>query len=455
MALSPRIYYFAKALSCIPNVPFLHHATVKSLINLLTEMGISQIKNINETTGDGFLCDEFALYVRIRRGNPTHKFLIDSHLDHPGFLLDNNGNGLVLGSVGLNRIKNLLLESPIDIRIFNKDGDFVSLGKITNLVIDGKPNVNVLSSKPVPNNSHGIFDVDSLRLDKENIYMYSADNTIMSAIMLALIEEIYLSSSQYADIDVIFAFTYLEEIFQISATAIASRLRTPFGKLEEERIIVVLEAMESLPLVEHDNLYATLSLEHPNSDDGILIKVNDRDCVYGYEFADQHNLAEAAMLIAAEKLGLQYQHTISSGVSNATSYSVFPTTSHIATLAIPNPYKHNHDHLGCVVPEKIKIRDVEAAVSLLRETIKTASENRIMPSSKSLSVKLKRSDLLPNSRKNRWMKAERSTILSSAWIRLKAGRYFSEGLLEGIVFNLRGGLGRVRELIFQKTIPRT
>ena len=346
--------------------------------------------------------------------------------------------------------------------------------------------MRVETSIPVPANSHGLWNVTDFEVKDDKVFMQSADATVVVLVMLALIEQIALFPENFPNLDVTFAFTFLEEVFEISASALAMKRRTPFSRVDDRWLIIVLECMESAPLASQNQLvssqnlvgqnlrslrltdddrayspgsreplssfetvhglYKSLDLSLPNHDAGIVIRVNDTDCVYGYEFPDQPNFAESLLLSTVEELGIAYQHTLYGGACNGTAYSLFPTSSHIATLNVPNPYKHNIYSDGSIVAEQVKVADIESAARILARILESANQGVPQTHPRAISQYLKGTSLAPIASIATKLRAERGSSAWSAQWRLRNKRYFGENLTESLAFGLRGGMARIREL---------
>lgn len=469
---------YAHMLSQIPNAPFLHGPLLQQIITILSNLGITPRTESSDFSRGIYALDDYCLYVRFQRGKPTYPLLLDSHLDHPAFVLDGRGRGAAFGSIGFERISHLLKKSPLDLRIFAPSGEFITIGKVTNLEVF---TAQIETSIPIPPNSHGVWNVPDFQRDDEYVWMYSADNMIVTDLMLALITQVARAPQHFPDLDVTFVFTFLEEVFEVSASALSMTGHTPFGALDERSIIIVLESMEAVPLMpilqgitiqslrdqrlDDDSqavlrrigqtrsaqsahpLYQTLGLALPDSEAGVVIKVNDMDCVYGYGFPDRPNLAELCLLTTAEELGLSYQHTLCGGACNGTAYSLFPTTSHIATLSVPNPFKHNIHFDGSIVAERVKLSDVESAAHILLRVLQSG-KGIIQNHPKALSERLKRTDLVPRSAVARRLRAERGSIAWSVQPRLRKRRFFGENTIERLQFRLHRAASRVQETMW-------
>lgn len=482
MTILPRTLHYAEILGKIPNAPYLYGPMLERILAMLHEMGISEQGKSRDFTRGVYAIDDYCLYVKFKRGRASRPVLVDSHLDHPSFVLDGAGHGVAFGSVGLERIRNLLQAGPIDLRVFAPSGEPLGIGQMTDLNVGGKPIITINTPKPVPANSHALWNVTDFEVSGENLYMHSADNLIVTAVMMALIEQVAKAADEYRDIDVTFVFTFLEEIFELSATAVAMRGRTPFDTLDQSWLIMVLESMEAIPLAPerqlvsavaetedslkamraaHDNyavamrsgmgetrrhaIYEKLTLPEPDAYAGAVIKINDMDCVYGYEFPDSDNLAENLLLNIADELKLTVGHTVYGGACNGTAFSLFPTSSHIATLSVPNPHKHNLDFGGTIVPEQVKIAHIDAVGQMMIEVLRRGEQGAIADHGAALSKRLKKTSLMPTAQAAKKLRAERGTIAWAAKWRLHNKRYFNETVTDKVAFNLRGLMSRLRE----------
>lgn len=472
--IASRVLYFAREFSGIPNSPFLYGPVLTKIMALLDEWSIPEISRTSSRSHGVFWMDEFALYVHFRRGRACRPLLIDSHLDHPGFVFNSQGNGFGFGSLGFKRIAGLLKKhGHIDLRIYNPKGEFTGLAPLTGM---NGFNARLEPERRIENNSHGMWDVPDFELQNDKLLMYSADNMIVTDVMLALIEQIALSPAQFPDLDVTFVFTFLEEVFEASAAGIAMRGRMPIGRLDSNWSVIVLESMEPVALtgkerkfdgsslkglrLEEDadavdfrqpggrvsSIYKTLDLPLPGPDLGVAIKVNDMDCVYGYQFPGQPNLSEELLLAAARRVSPVFQHTVFGGACNGTAFSLYGLTGNIATLSVPNPLKHNIGKNGEIVPEEVRLSDVAAAGNIMLDVLMRSGEP-VSGGGAGLARRLKETDLTPDPKTARRLKAERSAIAWGARARLKGQRYFHDNFVEFVLDRSRAAFSRIREAV--------
>ena len=476
-----KLLFYAKTFDAIPNAPFLYQATLDKILERLQALGLKDISAAASSKDGAYALDDYCLYVNFKRGETNLPLIIDSHIDHPGFVLNDQGYGIGFGSIGFERLKKLISTNQPEIDIFDNEGKFHCTKTITSFNYDVKPIIKLEDNVDVPNNSHGIWHLPDFREDADHIYMKNADNMVATTVAMALIDDIANSPDLYPDIDVTFIFTFLEEVFEVSATHVALKKRTPFGKITPKSSVIVLESMQSVPMHADDEIlqnklasenlkelrleddqvfyspelrekilaegsvnkiYEELDLKLPNHDDGLLVKINDTDTVYGIYYPDQENEIEDFILNILKTEKVPFQHTVSGGACNGTAYSLYPTTSSIITLNIPNRFKHNIGPDGSIVAEQIKKSDIDDAFFVVSKLLQTDSPEK---SSQGLSKRLKNSNLAYNTEILRKLQIERSNVTWGAKLRIAHSKYFPDSLFEKLRFKIRGVAARIRE----------
>ena len=434
----------------IPNTPYLYGPAKKVVEGRLQELGFLDYQPESHKEQEGFFvtADELAIYSRIRRGNPEHSLVITSHLDHPGFVVKNSQEGLALGSVGKLRLRELSQKEGIPLRIYSYQGELITdsarISRISKNLT--KPTVTLESPEKISPNSHGVFDLPFVSVEDGKIRMLAADNVACTTAILQAIKTIVEDESQFSNIDLIVIFPYIEEIKQISVTGIAKRKQTPFGELEQKTIYISLEAMESEIDDSQRALLEKMGLPEPNYQDGLLIKTTDSGLVFGQAYPSARNLAEELLLNAAEAEKIRIQHTISSGTSEGTPLTLFEISSNLATLVIPNRYKHNLGDKGEIVPEEIKIRDLISAIKILTKTAKLTGEKILSPE-KTLSNRLRRSSLIADTKRIRRMKREREVLLTASLPRLRTAHFYPASLQEELIVDFHRALAKIQSII--------
>ncbi len=403
-----------------PSSPFVYLPSKTLIQELLID---SQINNL--TVVD----DEFALYARVYRGSPRYKFIVVSHLDHPGIVLKNKFQGIPFGSVGYERISSYLhRKKKIQIRIFDPEGKYIGLGFITGLSLRrNSPFVKIDTPYHVPKNSHGLWDIPDYSIENDIIKMQNADNGAVTAVAIQLLRDI----NTIEDIDLQVIFTYVEEVHQISSTAIAYQGKTPFYPLDESVYVINLEAMESEIDSSDFPIIKKLKLHKPNYEDGFLLKINDGGVIYGNT---KINHLESWVQEIASTNGLNFQYTISKGSTDAKSFSFFTNIPNIITLAAPCKWKHNIGQNGEFVQEEVYEIDLNNILMVIKNIlISSPPKNNIVSLTKRLN-EIKYGDTIETTRK---IKKQRIRIMLAAQPRLKSGGYYSKTFLEFIRINLR------------------
>lgn len=247
----------------------------------------------------------------------------------------------------------------------------------------------------------------------------------------AIAIKLLLESGNIKDIDLEVILTYLEEVVQISSMAIAKRGSTPFGQITSDDLIVNLDPMEIEIGQVEKTIIKSLHLKKPNYHDGIIIKANDRNIIYGL-FFDQVNLAEAILKQGLSKLKIPHQNTITCNSTDAKSFSLFPLTPHIATIAIPCRYKHNQGPKGRFSAEEVHKKDLSNILRLLKWIV---TQKHSPPNTTGVSQKLKQLNYGVSTKEAIKLREEQTRAVIAARPRLKRGIYFERNLIEKLDIN--------------------
>lgn len=358
-------------LDTIPNTPYFPLAMNRTIHHYLRAYPEIQVAE-----------DPFAIYVHYSYGNPRYKFVIDTHLDHPGFIVLGNGTAIPVGTIAEPGKAKQINERQevIPVHYFDREGNQRGEGYLHNLTVkEGRTSMqahlNYPTHKLLPANTQAIPQVTSQR-EGNHLLMRSADNLSVTAIALTYLQWL-LSSQIPANVTIV--FTKMEEVRQVSATAIAQRGMMPFGVLDDTTQIIVLEAGLVGSTDRTRQVAHTPDLSYEG---GTLVRVSDHE--WPYQREGQANLAEALMLHARDAVSkietLKIQHGPSIGNCNALPYAFFSRCPHISSLMIPCVNKHNFDQDGCLVPEKIAITDI-LSVRLLLEQATILAQGEILPHS--------------------------------------------------------------------------
>ncbi|MFZ2664050.1 MAG: hypothetical protein WAX66_01685 [Patescibacteria group bacterium] len=339
-----KLFSILKTLDEVPNVPFFTNKISETVIKICEDMEITK-KDV--VINKSFL----GISLTIKIGEPTKRIVLCSHLDHPGFVFNNNGLGRPLGSVG--GIGNLGLSEitkPTEMDFYSSDGEYIGKSKVH---IEG----NRISCEDLnlKRNTIGMWHLEDTSFLYPGIRMRSADNHVSTAVILYAVSKIMESLK---DMELVLLFTSVEEIFQISMTGVCVEKCVAGKKISQDDVFIVLETMEIDP-------YEVSTIDYNG---GPLIKVNDAEVPYGVGSEQKNNKAEAMLLKAAS--GLKHQHGLSSGHTDALALSLMTDCPNIATLAIPCQNKHNVTNLGVVTTENVNTEDVETSIEILKRLLK-------------------------------------------------------------------------------------
>ncbi len=464
-------------ISRIPNVPFLWKPMFNVITSLLQRWGVKHfsVAAFKDFEKGVWAHDWRAIYIYIRRGRFLPLTIIDSHLDHPGFVSDGHGRALALGSVGFRRVFEIARKDPIKVRFFeHNSGELIGEGTLS---ADKEPgNIRpffLLRSDgglgQIPRNTHVQWALPSFEQRNGAWHLYAADNLVPTAVALALLRSLIRYPEQYPHVNALFVFPFLEEIFEISASSIAKSKETPFGKIKSKPFVVVLESMQvlSLPRKLHENqtidslyerriaedlaiysqgdallsgvadmtiaphpIYERFSLPYPNYNAGLLIKINDVDVPFGQP--DEENLSISRALFLARQANIPHQVTVSSGACNGTAYSLFSLSPHIVTLVIPTVYKHNIAVSG-VKREKVLRRDVISMYVLLQKWLQLPNYEISKQEQQYGWIEEAKRLLMPPKSYLRQIRLERTKIVRNSYHRLRFGAYFPATLYERLL----------------------
>lgn len=322
-----------KVLDSVPNVPFFTGPITKAVKDLAKSLGL---------TGSGIhvKSDSLGLYITLKRGKPTQRIFLCSHLDHPGFVFNQEGNATPLGSVGgLGNQGIASISQPTLMDLYQPNGKYLGTTQVTT---HGN---TLISENQVRSNTVGMWYLSETSYSGPQVRMRSADNHVATVMILSTASRVWNSSTQ--DVDLVLVFTSIEEVFQISMTGMC--LKKNVGKpIREDDCFIVVEAMEMKG--------------GPNYSGGPLIKVNDDEVGYGCRANAVENSAEMLLLNASAPY--RHQHSYSGGYTDATALSLLTNCPNIATLAIPCRNKHNIQN-GVITTEVVQTEDISTGIEIL------------------------------------------------------------------------------------------
>jgi hypothetical protein len=435
--LEPNLSNYLDQLSRIPNAPFLYHPSAAFVKESLSRIGFS------ETAKDKSVAyDDFAIYARVKKGNPKNRIIITTHLDHPFLVLNGKGSATPLGSIGNMRLKMLTKLEPIPIEVFSSDGEHLGQDSIIKVKLHGKKTKVLLEGRSDQKpNSHGIWSLKPLIIEGQVLKMLAADDVATTSVVFSLLEAL-MNASNVESLDVEVVFNYLEEIRQVSATGIALRNKTPLGEINKKTLIVPLEADYTKMPQSYKKLILQNGFSPANYSNGLILRVNDLGLVYGQNFPGP-NLAENLLLQSFAKQNINHQQTIMGSSCDGTSFTLFSNTPHIAGLTIPTRYKHNHGPQGEIVHEEILLEDLINLRNVLLEACLVAGNKSITSTHpKAITTRLKETSLCANKKAVRYLRKDRIAAFYSSLERIKRGKFFPETPPEKVYFYLGGVIAR-------------
>lgn len=327
-----------RELNHVPSSPFLPQAQVKFLVNFLKEQNLK------------FEINQYCVIVKqLSREPGARKLIVSSHLDHPGAVLKNNKEGVFFGSVGLERLEKLVQDDELILKVFDPSGKYLGIGQVTEFFKNNKRRFKFEADFEVPTNSYAQYDLEYFKENKDEINVYNADNAIDTAVMMALLKVGF--ESPY---DAYFVFNFHEEVHQLSAWYLAEK---NYFKLTKKDLVLNLES----PIIQTNQPEKYPELTYT---DGPVLKLSNLGCLFGY-LVKGDNLVEKIVRLVSQKYKLPIQVGCAKGSDEARCFSSFPTTANIATLAVPNRYKHNWGQKDAIVPEMILKKDIAAFGDIL------------------------------------------------------------------------------------------
>lgn len=349
--MSSELFSTAYSLDRVANVPYFPQA-----------ISAEVVRRVKEIEGIDCTEDHLAVYAYYHKGNPVRKIVVDTHLDHPGFVMKNDNTAVGIGSIPSPDVVGKIKDERIPVVLFSRHGDPRGKGFLTDFLepqkaISGRL---TLEEGDTGKNYQVVPDMPHAYMANEDVYMRSADNLAVSAVALEFLR--WLSSEQ-PDADCVVIFTKLEEVRQISAVGIAQKKATPYGRFNDQTHIIVLEAAT----VGKTKFSQEVSNRSLDSEHGVIIRVADNELVYqkqGFE-----NSAESLLLNIRDVGNLRAQHGPMISNCNASAYVVFESTPNVVGLTVPCLHKHNFNSAGILSHEVVKHEDLLTTLAFLKGSI--------------------------------------------------------------------------------------
>lgn len=392
----------------VPNVPFLPQFTSKFIKYYLEKENVEYYENA---------------YTIIINSQPTKdqntetkKMVFMAHMDHPGIVIKDKENGIMMGLNEPKELAQFIDQNPIQIIVYSPNGDFLGKARITKFNNDSKQRVKIKSDFDIPKNSYGHFDAPRFSEDNTKIYGYNADDGIMISILLNTVFK--KLESKY---DIYFVFNKHEEVFQISSWNLA---RWNSLDIEEDDIIINLECLKTVSV--NPDKYPVIGYEN-----GPVLQLSNKGCLFGYKNPGP-NFSELLVKKTAEKYSLPIQVGLINDSCDSRPFTQFGITSNICTITIPNKYKHDGADDGNIRPEEIYKKDVEYVEELLEKIVMSDPNNVLNLNTDSLSEKVKQNDDLTDENLMKYKKKINERLDIAYKDIVKRGYFYPEKFIDHI-----------------------
>ncbi|MEC9321616.1 MAG: hypothetical protein VX869_05505 [Chloroflexota bacterium] len=312
-----------------------------------------QIKSILTTMGIPFVLDDYGNVVAKVAGTnslePPIAFV--AHMDHPGFEVVEDLNGVVVASA-LGGVPVAALRKNVNAFSFDSSGARV-LCRLEPLPDPGERSVYVRSEASLGIGTPVVFDLPDMIVENGTIKMRALDDLGGCAAILASLEAV---SSSPPESDVYGVFTRAEEVGLIGARLL-SRERT----LPENTFIVSVETSSLIPGVKQGG--------------GPIIRTGDASYTFNAE-AEQILIMGRENILKEDSQFRCQRQLMSAGSCEASAFAVngYRTTGiafalgnwHNATTSIM-------DEKGDIGEEYISVSDFEGGVRLIESAARSVS----------------------------------------------------------------------------------
>lgn len=429
-------------LSEVPNAPFLFDPAIRFITNKFDQLGIPNISAQEaEHYSISYCEDEFAIYLRIKNDNSKDRLVFTTHLDHPYFVINDKKYGDALGSVHPERVT-----PNTQLRIYSRDGDFRGVDLIQSIHKTRNGNSIVMEGNvKLDKNNHGIWDLESIDYDNGKIKMLSADDVATTAVCLSVIENTIRNLNRSVNVE--FVFTKVEEVRQLSATGIAVRGSTPYGRFDDKTTIIPLECDYVEMSDQQRRLIRNSGFKPADYESGLILRLNDNKIVYSQSVQFGRNIAETKILNSLLNADTQYQQTLVGGACDGTSFTLFTDCPNLAGITIPTRFKHNVGRNGEIVHEEIKISDLIGLNNVITQLVLGSDDHMSKESGLEIFSKLMSSQMVANNQNMHSLRSDRLKTLYSNLNQLKNGVYFPEDISQKTTFLLGKFNSRIQTLL--------
>ena len=428
-------------LSEVPNAPFLFDPAVRFIKDKFDQLGIPNISTREADRFDTSYCeDEFAIYLRIKNDNSKDRLVFTTHLDHPFFVINDKKQGDALGSVHSERI---VPNTPL--LIYSREGDFQGIDLIQSVHKTRNGNSIVMEGNvKLDKNNHGIWNLEPIDYDYDKVKMLSADDVASTAVCLSVIENTIKNLNQSVNVE--FIFTKVEEVRQLSATGIAIRGSTPYGRFDDNTSIIPLECDYVEMSDQQRKLIKNAGFRPADYESGLILRLNDNKIIYSQSSLGK-NIAETKILNSLSNTDVQYQQTLVGGACDGTSFTLFTGCPNVAGITIPTRFKHNMGRNGEIVHEEIKISDLIGLNDVITRLVLGSDDHLSKENGLEIFPRLMNSRMVASNQNIDLLRSDRLKTLYTNLNQLETGTYFPENISQKTTFLLGKLNSRIKTLL--------
>ena len=327
------------------------------------EQGVqAYLENFARERGLAFRLDPFGnAYITYRHGQPNRPFVLEAHMDHPGFVVTGvKGQRLTLEFQGGLSAKYGKGER---VQIYGVEKHSNSVRARVTSVIASKPTTRGMSKRILGAHatleSPGIvevgdialWDVELCRFRGRTLYGRQCDDLVGVVTVLATLDRLV---SEKRSGHLIGLFTRAEEVGLVGAAAAAAAKEIP-----EDALVVALETSSSAG-------------GRAEQGGGPIVRVGDKEHIFSP--AVTMWMTELAQGIAARQSKFSYQRKLmDAGGTEATAFDLMGYETGAACLALGN--WHNAGPRNRVRAETVNMDDLEGLIRLCEAMVTEAKKS--------------------------------------------------------------------------------
>ena len=383
---------FVIGLDKLGNTPYFTQGIVKKIK--------SHLENKQVTVSE----DEFALYAKV--GNPSKPLvIIDTHLDHPGFVIVQDNTVHSLGSfLNSKMINKINFPDKLPVGFYTSAGHFITSGFLYKITTSGnqiKAFYQTDQNLTLPANTQ-VMPIFQTGLSKDILSLRSVDNLATVMVCLMLIDKL----KNRKDINLTIVFSKLEEIYQLTATGLSKRGSTPFEKIHPHTPTIVLEVAPVLT-----------NKEAQNGDLAVATKENI------FTTQDGKSKIFSHLKVACEESLVKLHYSTLNSHGDSISFRLVGGNTETICLHAGSFNRHNIDENGQFTAEFVYLKSLKNLVKVSTKLIEKISLDYPVPSSP---VKL-----TPEESKKR---KQLISAYTRAYPRLKFQKLYPKSILEFLYF---------------------